>query len=377
MMEDIERLGVRRASHYPRTSEHIPEMIKLTHTLLNKGIAYEKNHSVYFDISRYRGYARFSGIKLDKIKAGATVDLDAYEKNHPMDFALFKRATLNEVKRGIFFNTPWGLCRPGWHIQCAAMSMKYLGENFDIHTSESHLTFPHNENEIAIAGAATGKPLARYWIVTAPVLVNGRAMSDKSHNRITLRELFERGYTGRQLRFFLFRTRYRKPLIYSPDTMKDACKALDRLDSFVKKVWRCRPNAGGTPIESMIAGLEHRFGTAMADDLNISAALAALFGFIKKLNPLMDSGKLDAGGIDRLRAALQCINDVLGVLDLEEKNLNAYARALIRKRDQARKQGDWQQADNLRTNLLNCGILVFDSPVGAIWERISEQSRPS
>jgi cysteinyl-tRNA synthetase len=375
IMEDIDRLGVQRASVYPRTSRHIPEMIDLTRALLNKGVAYEKNRSVYFDIARYREYARFSGIALDRVKVGATVDLDAYEKSNPLDFALFKRATLKELKRGIFFDTPWGLCRPGWHIQCAAMSMKYLGENFDIHTSESHLTFPHNENEIAIAGAATGKPLARYWMISAPVMVNGRAMSDKSNNRITLRRLLESGYKGRQLRFFLLRIRYRKPLIYSHKTLEDACKALHRLDTFVKKVWRCRPGAKGEPVESLINELERRFNAAMDDDLNVSAALAELFGFIKTMNPLVDGGKLDASGIDGLRAVLGRINAVLGVFDPADEALDVHAETLIKRRELARQRGDWQAADDLRTGLLNYGFLVFDSPVGAIWERISEQYR--
>ena len=372
IMEELDRLGVKSASGYPRTSRHIPDMIELTRALLTKGVAYEKNRSIYFDIARYREYARFSGVALDKIKAGATVDLDAYEKNNPVDFALFKRATLKEVKRGIFFDTPWGFCRPGWHIQCAAMSMKYLGENFDIHTSESHLAFPHNENEIAIAGAATGKPLARYWLVNAPVMAGGRAMSDKSGNRITLRRLLESGYKGRQLRFFLLRTRYRKPLIYSRNTLEDACKALHRLDSFVRKVWRCRPSAEGSPVESMINALEHRFNAAMDDDLNVSAALAELFGFIKKMNPLVDGGKLDAAGIDGLRAVLGRINAVLGVLDQENEALDVHTKAIIKKRELARQQGDWQAADDLRAGLLSCGILISDSPVGIIWERISE-----
>jgi cysteinyl-tRNA synthetase len=229
-----------------------------------------------------------------------------------------------------------------------------------------------NENEIAIAGAATGKPLACYWMVSAPVMAGGRAMSDKSDNRITLRRLLEHGYKGRQLRFFLLRTRYRKPLIYSRNTLEDACKALHRLNTFVKKVWRCRPSAGGSPVKSMINDLEHRFNAAMDDDLNVYVALAELFGFIKKMNPLVDGGKLDASGIDHLRAVLGRINAVLGVLDPTEEALDVHTEAMIKKRELARQQGDWQAADDLRAGLLSCGILIFDSPVGAIWERISE-----
>ena len=185
--------------------------------------------------------------------------------------------------------------------------MKYLGENFDIHTSESHLTFPHNENEIAIAGAATGKPLARYWMVSAPVMVSGRAMCDKSDNRITLRRLLQSGYRGRQLRFFLFA----HPLSQAFDLRSEnpggclqGLATVHRLDIFVKKVWRCRPSAKGAPVESMINEFEHGFNAAMNGDLNVSVALAELFGFIKKINPLVDGEKLDASGIDGLRTVL-------------------------------------------------------------------------
>ena len=372
MFKDLDRLGIQRATDYPKTTDHVNDMIELARGLLDKGIAYEKNHSVYFDITRYRNYARFSGVDLDKIKLGATVDLDSYDKNNPRDFALFKRATLKEVKKGIFFDTPWGLCRPGWHIQCAAMSMKYLGESFDIHTSENHLNFPHNENEIAIADSATGKPLARYWFTSASVMADGRAMFDQSANRITLQKLFELGYTGRQLRFFLLRTRYRKPLAYSPRNLDDACKALHRLDIFANKVLFAIPSVKGQPIKSLISELEHKFNTVLDDDLNISAALAALFSFIKKVNPFIDSGRLDASGIDLLRCALRRINEVIGVFDLGEKTLDAHAENLIRRRDRARRQGEWQQADDLWADLLDHGLLVFDGPTGAIWKRIPE-----
>ncbi len=374
MFRDLDRLGIQRASRYPRTTEHVADMIELTRNLLEKGVAYEKNRSVYFDIARYRDYARFSGVDLRKIKPGATVSLDSYDKNNPRDFSLFKRATLKEVKRGIYFETPWGLCRPGWHIQCAAMSMKFLGECFDIHTSESRLTFPHNENEIAIAGAATGKPLARYWITGAPVLADGKAMPEQSDNGIALRKLFETGYTGRQLRFFLLRTRYRKPLAYSGRNLDDACKTLHRLDGFARKAWLADPSPAGPPINSLVVELDHEFDSALNDDLNISAAMAALFGFIKKLNPFVDGGKLDAAGLDLLRAALRRVNAVLGVLDLAEKTLDARAENLILLRNQARKQGEWERADDLRSGLLDCGVLVFDGPAGAIWERIPEET---
>ncbi|MCG8640271.1 MAG: cysteine--tRNA ligase [Desulfobacterales bacterium] len=366
LFNDLDRLGIRRASHYPRTTEHVPEMIKLTRDLLDRGIAYEKNRSVYFDISRYSDYTNFSGIRLAKVKSGLTVDPDRYEKNNPLDFVLFRRAGLKEVKRGVFYDTEWGLGRPGWHIQCAAMSMKYLGENFDIHTSESHLTFPHNENEMAIAGALTGKALARYWVTSAPVMADGRAMFDQPDNRITLRQLMEKGYTERQLRFFLLRTRYRKPLIYNRRNLDDACHALHRLDTFVRKLRFTGAGKGGSPLHPPVSDMERAFSKAMDDDLNISVALAVLFGYVKQVNPLLQENKLGKKDIERLLKGLQRINRVLGVLDMSEPGLDNRIQTLIRKRNHARKQGDWQQADDLRTDLMDDGVMVFDTPLDTI-----------
>ena len=372
MHEELKRLRIQPASHYPRTTDHIGDMIELTQGLLAKGIAYEKNHSIYFDISRYQDYARFSGINLEKIKPGLTVDLDNYDKNNPRDFALFKRATLKEVKLGICFETPWGLCRPGWHIQCACMSLNHLGENFDIHTSDSHLVFPHNENEIAIAGAATGKSLARYWFICSPVLAKGKAMLSQS-NRVTLHRLFDHGYTGRQVRFFLLRTRYRKPLEYDSKNFEDSCRALNRLDRFVRRIRFARPSPKGRPVKNLIANFQNQFNTALDDDLNISLAMAALFRFLKIMNVYVDHHKLSAIGMEQLNIVLQQINGVLGILDLEEQPLENHVKNLIQQRNQARKQGDWQQADDLRAGLYRCGVVVHDSPTGAVWQRVQEK----
>ena len=177
--EDLKVLNIKPASDYPRASEHVDAMVSLAEKLVNKGFAYEKLRSLYFDISRFSDYGRLSGIDINKIRLGATVDLDEYEKDNPRDFTLLKRSKLSELKRGIFTKTEWGNVRPSWHIQCAAMSMKYLGETYDIHTSSRELVFPHHENEIAIAAAVTGKPLARYWVHCDRVLVDGKIVDEQ------------------------------------------------------------------------------------------------------------------------------------------------------------------------------------------------------
>ncbi len=199
--EDLAFLKIKPASSFPKVSEHVEDMVTLTDKLINSGLAYEKHRSVYYDISKFPEYAEFSGVDLDKIKIGATVDLEEYEKNNPKDFTLLKKTKLSELKRGIFTKTKWGNIRPSLHIQCAAISMKYLGESFDIHTSSRELMFPHHENEIAIAKGLTGKPLAKYWIHCDRVLADGKKIDEKGSD-LTIESLSGKGFSGREIRFF-------------------------------------------------------------------------------------------------------------------------------------------------------------------------------
>ncbi|MBU0945865.1 MAG: cysteine--tRNA ligase, partial [Proteobacteria bacterium] len=235
-MEDIDALSVKRATVYPLASEHVANMIEIAHVLLHKGFAYEKHGSIYFDISKFKKYGRLSGIDLGKIQLGKTVDLDNYEKDNPRDFTLLKRSTLAELKKGIFYETDWGNVRPGWHIECSAMSTKYLGETMDIHTSSRNLIFPHHENEIAIAEALTGKPLAKYWLHSELLLVDGKKMSTEAGNVVTLKDVIARGFTPRDIRFMLLSVHYRKPLNFSYRRLTAVRTALRRLDEFTCKL---------------------------------------------------------------------------------------------------------------------------------------------
>lgn len=197
-MNDIDMLGVLKATNYPRASKHVDQMIDITKKLAAKGYAYEKHGSVYFDISKFPRYGKLSRVDLSKIKVGKTVDLDNYDKDSPVDFTLLKRSTLTELKNGIFFKTDWGNVRPGWHIECAAMSLHLIGHTMDIHTSSRDLLFPHHENENAIAEAVTGKPLANYWLHSEVLTVDGKKMSREQGNTVTLRDVVDKGYTPRQ-----------------------------------------------------------------------------------------------------------------------------------------------------------------------------------
>jgi cysteinyl-tRNA synthetase len=368
-MEDIDTLGILRATVYPRATEHVEDMIIMTRVLLGKGYAYEKHHSVYFDLSKFPRYGRLSRVKLDKIKVGTTVDLDEYEKDNPMDFTLLKRTTLSELKKGIFYKTEWGNLRPGWHIECAAMALKYLGPTFDIHTSSTDLIFPHHENEIAMAEAFTGKTMARYWLHSALVIVNGKRISRRAGNFISLRDLLEKGYSGREIRFLLLSTHYRKPLHFSNRGLDAARSSLRRLDDFIHHLNLLAPGEPHPEVVTYISNMEREFIEALDDDLNIAIGLAALFNFIKKINPIINACNMDRDQIAYILAVLKKLNTVLGVMDFKEEVLESEIAALIKKREEARRKKDWALADKMREEISSLGVMIIDAPLGSIWRK--------
>ena len=363
-----ETLNVEKASGYPLASEHVDDMIEIAHKLIHKGYAYEKHGSIYFDISKFKKYGKLSGIDLSKIKLGQTVDLDNYEKDNPRDFTLLKRSTLAELKKGIFFETDWGNVRPGWHIECSAMSTRYLGETIDIHTASQDLMFPHHDNEIAIAEALTGKPLASYWMHSGQLMKDGRKMADETGNVVTLREVLEQGFSGRELRFMLLGVHYRKPLLFSFRRLKAARTALKRIDEYTRKVL-CLPTGLPHPeVAAYVSELESRFSESMNDDLNISGAIGGLFNFIKKTNPIVQANNLDRDQKNDVLECLRQINTVLGILRLESCPLTPEIDRLIRQRERARQVKDWTAADSVREELLRKGITIHDTAAGPIWE---------
>jgi len=371
-MAAVEALNVEKATGYPLASEHVGDMIEIAHDLIHKGYAYEKLGSIYFDISKFKRYGRLSGIDLSKIKVGQTVDLDNYEKDNPRDFTLLKRSTLAELKKGIFYETDWGNVRPGWHIECSAMSTKYLGETLDIHTASQDLLFPHHENEIAIAEALTGKPLANYWMHSGQLLKDGRKMAGDTGNVVTLDEVLAKGYSGRELRFMLLGVHYRKPLLFSFKRLDAARTALKRIDEYTRKLL-CLPAGLPHPeVATYVTELEKRFHEAMNDDLNISGAIGALFNFIKQTNPVVQARQLDRDQKNDVLEALRMVNAVLGVLRLEHCPLTPEIDRLIRQRERARQLKDWTAADSAREELLRKGVTIHDTAAGPIWEQIEE-----
>jgi cysteinyl-tRNA synthetase len=360
--EDIEAIGIKPATEYPRASEHVEDMVKLAGRLLEKGVAYEKLKSVYFDISRFPEYGKLSKLDLNKIRLGTTIDLDDYEKDNPRDFTLLKRTKLSELKRGIYVKTEWGNIRPGWHIECAAMAMKYLGESFDIHTSSRALIFPHHENEIAICESLTGKPLARYWLHSAQVLVEGKNVDVRGQQRLTVRKLLDRGYTGREIRFWFLSKHYRKPLYFSDEELQQARRTLSRLDECINRLQHLKDGHPYEEIDQLIYDLKQGFADAMDDDLNISGAFSTIFNLVKKVNKLIRDGCLDRSGAVSIIDALKKTDTVLHIFNFESDELTPELVALLKERADARRQKDWARADQIRDMLTEKGFIVKDTP---------------
>lgn len=370
---DIEMLGVREAAGYPLASEHVEEMISIAHELIHKGFAYERHGSIYFDVSKFAPYGRLSRIDLGKMQIGKTVDLDDYDKESPHDFTLLKRSTLGELKKGIFFKTDFGNVRPGWHIECSAMTMRHLGQTMDLHTASRDLIFPHHENENAIAEAMTGKPLARFWVHSELVLVDGKKMSPALNNVVTFRDVMGRGFSPRELRFYLLASHYRKVINFSEKGLQTARKNLKRLDEFTHKLLCLPPDQPHPEVAAYLSELEERFFAAMDDDLNVSRALAAIFDFIKKVNPVLIAGQLDRDQKSYILEAFARMNEVLNVFRLQECPLAPEIDRLIKEREEARRNKDWERADVVRDELARKGIRVIDTAKGPVWKQNREK----
>jgi cysteinyl-tRNA synthetase len=358
-MEDMAALGIKPATRYARASEHIDDMVALTARVLEKGYAYEKLQSVYFDISRFPGYGKLSGIDLNKIRLGSTVDLDEYEKANPRDFTLLKRAKLSELRRGIYTKTEWGNVRPSWHIESAAIAMKYLGDTFDLYTSSVDLMFPHHENEIAISGALSSTPLARCWILAEPALSGGKK-AQTGPDTPYIRDLLDKGYGGRVIRYWLLSHNYRKPLQFSLEALTQSKASLQRLDECIQLLNELK---GGRPfgdLDQLLYDARTGFTDAMDDDLDISSAMAAVFRAVRGINRLLSEGRLDVAGAKRSIDVFRGIDGVLGIFRFEQSAFDPSAKELMRQHNEAREKKDWARADEIRDRLRAMGTEVRD-----------------
>ncbi len=347
---DLKKLNIQSAEVYPAATDHIPEMIALVGKLVEKGVAYKsEDGSVYFNVHKFPGYGKLAHIDFDHQQTGARCAADEYDKENVGDFALWK--AWEESDGPVGWDSPWGKGRPGWHIECSAMSMKYLGETFDLHTGGIDNLFPHHENEIAQAEAATGKPFVKTWMHCAHLRVNGEKMSKSAGNFFTLRDLIEKGYTGREIRYVLINAHYRQGLNFAFSALDDARKSLARIDACVEKA-----TAGEAP-EWAKARLDE-FTAAVNDDLNMPKAFAALFELVRDTNSHGGGPVLDV---------FKRMDEVLGVIffgKAEKTDVPAEVQALLDKRADARKAKDWALSDKLRDEIAAMGWLVKDSREG-------------
>ncbi len=444
--EDLATLHVEPAEQYPKATEHVPEMIALVEALVEKGYAYPSEGSIFFRIANDEDYGRLSGFNLDQVRQGERVASDEYEKEDARDFVLWKGAKPGEPS----WDSPWGPGRPGWHLECSAMSMKYLGETFDIHSGGVDNIFPHHENEIAQSESATGKPFARHWLHSEHLIVDGEKMSKSLGNFYTLKQLLERGAKPRAIRYLFLSVHYKKKLNFTFDSLDDARAALKRIDQMRfalehaavaadrsnvppdapadppnvppnapadrpdvavdapvdrpnappapsadppnvavdVSVDRPPPNRAAASITPAIDTLQTTFAAALADDLNTSKALAAVFDFVRAVNKAIEGNALAQGDKTRILAALADVDNVLGVLDPADWSAASLTTdataadaesapgltdtaidALVQERTDARAAKNFARSDEIRDQLAAEGIVLEDTPAGTRWKR--------
>jgi len=399
-IKDMESLGVDRPDLEPKATEHIPEIVELVKRLVERGYAYEAGGDVFFSVRKFAGYGKLSGKPIDELEAGSRVDVNEVKKD-PLDFVLWKSSKPGEPA----WESPWGPGRPGWHIECSAMSMKHLGETFDIHAGGMDLQFPHHENEIAQAEAATGKPFVRYWMHNGFVNVNREKMSKSLGNFFTIRDILAE-YEPEAIRLFLLSTHYRNPIDFSDQSLKDAKSALDRYYTMAESlaealgVYKEQPydaaalSTDALDLHKKTLAFKERFTEAMDDDFNTAAVVGAVYELVREVNRITaDKAQLktDPRMLDVLSGARSALSEVAGILNVFNKDPEQWFRSTvagagesdstdahlsgkeidecIEKRNEARSRKDWKEADRLRDLLLEDGIELLDGSEGTKWRR--------
>jgi cysteinyl-tRNA synthetase len=366
--EDLDHLHIEKAEYYPAATEYIPEMIKLIETLIAKGCAYKsQNGSIYFKIKSFLTYGRLSHLHLDELMANASGDNDAdeYDKENIADFVLWK--SYDSSRDGsIFWDSPFGPGRPGWHIECSAMAMKLLGETIDIHCGGVDNMFPHHENEIAQSESFSGQRFVRHWVHVEHLVVDHKKMSKSLNNFYTLRDLLKRGYTGTQVRYLLLSTHYRMQLNFTLQGLDAAKASLQRLEDLIIRLQEIDINGNVGSIKELLSKADERFHDALIDDLNISPALAVLFDLLRELNTLCDANYLSRSDAQASLSLLKKWDTVLGVLPFNREDpIPPELQLLLQQREEARQKKNYSLSDQLRKEIVERGYVIEDTPSGA------------
>ncbi|MCD6480020.1 cysteine--tRNA ligase [Candidatus Bathyarchaeota archaeon] len=375
-LQGLDRMNIKRATLYPKATEHIDDMIKFIEGLLKKGLAYVASDGVYYDIDKFPEYGKLSRIDLSKVRKTERMLADEYDKESPQDFALWKRSTPEELRRGIYYDSPWGPGRPGWHIECSVMSQKYLGETLDIHMGGEDLIFPHHENEIAQSEGLTGKPFVRYWLHVAFLKIRGEKMSKSLGNIIRISEAL-REYSPDALRYFYLSAHYRRQIDYTDEVMEGAEAAVRRLGntlSIVEDAQRQPEEKLGYDDEEQrfleeIKTLKHRFEASMDDDLDTHGAIDALHAMSKTLNTYAE-GRPNKGVLLRGYETYRRLLSTLGLLERREEAGELLERALnliVEVRERLRAERRYELSDWIREELRSIGVILEDTPKGTRW----------
>lgn len=366
--EDLKMLNIEPAEHYPAATDYINEMITVIEDLLQKKIAYQGGDgSIYYAISKFPRYGCLSHLHLDELQAGASerIASDEYEKENIADFVLWKAYDPSRDGK-IFWDSPFGPGRPGWHLECSAMAMKILGPTIDIHVGGVDNMFPHHENEIAQSEAYSGKQFVKLWMHCEHLVIDNKKMSKSLGNFYTIRDLINKGYTGTEIRYILIQTHYKTQLNFTLNGLEAVKATLQRLHDFVQRLLNIKSTDSHGLIDAVLKDAEKAFTHALADDLNISMALAALFNLIREVNALCDSNKMGIDEADKVLNLLKQFNTVLGVISFEKdvKEIPQDLQDALIQRNEARKLKNWALSDQLRDLIANRGYVIEDTPEG-------------
>lgn len=369
--EDITKMKIKKANVYPKATEHMNEIIDLIKQLENKKFAYNKDGNVFYDVKHFSGYGKLSGKNIEDLESGARIEINE-EKSNPLDFALWKKAKDGEP----YWESPWGKGRPGWHIECSAMSCKHLGETFDIHCGGNDLIFPHHENEIAQSEAANGKPFVKYWLHFGFLNINEEKMSKSLGNFFTAREVVKK-YSAEAIRMFFAQAYYRGPLNFTDELLTAAERGLEKITNLVDKVnAEIKKNSAGIKLDYDFAPYYKRFEEAMDEDLNTSQAVAVIFDFVKEVNRIIASTEsVDVNFYNDVKTFLtKTAENVLGIVDFnkttagDDKLVNDLIELLITLRTEAKQNKNYQLSDTIRDRLKELGVVLQDSKEGTSYK---------